>query len=118
MSVCVHSEGGEEVVRDGVKHMRELSLGPGVPSGEDPFEFLGDETTIIDLDGGPGDSLSGDCVRQGRESQLVGEEGVAPIPEQPETFCDPIAVSESERDRVVPRRMEGFDEFRQGFKRG
>jgi len=114
----MHSEGDGEIVRDGVKDMRESPLGPGVPGREDPFEFLWDETTIIDLDRGPGDALSGDCVCQGRESQLVGEEGIAPFSEQAETFCDTIAVPESEGDRVVPRRMEGFDEVGQRVESG
>jgi hypothetical protein len=98
--------------------MRELALGPRVPGGEDSLEFLRDETTVIDLDGGPGDALGSDGVRQGGESQLVSEEGVSPVSEKPEAFCDAITVSESEGDQVVPRRMEGVDEFGQGFERG
>jgi hypothetical protein len=99
------------VVRDSVKDMRELSLLPRVPGRKDSLEFLGDETTIVDLDGGPGDALGGDGVCQGREGELVGEEGVSPISEQPETLCDTVTVPESEGDQVVLRRMEDVDEF-------
>ena len=91
--------------------MRELALDSRVPSGEGPLEFLRDQPTAIDLDGGPGDALGRDGVRQGRESQLVGEEGVAPISKKPEAFGDAITVPEGEGDQVVLRRMEDIDEF-------
>ena len=101
------------VVRDGVKDMRELALGPRIPSGEDSLEILGDETTVIDLYGGPCDALSRDSIRQGGESQLVCEEGVSPVAEEPETLCDTVAVSQSDGDQVVPWRVEDVDEFGQ-----
>ena len=106
-------KGGGGTVRDSVEDMRELALGPRVPSGEGSLKFLGDQPTTVDLDGGPGDALGGDGVRQGRESQLVGEEGVAPISKKPEALCDAITIPEGEGDHVVLRRMEDIDEFGQ-----
>ena len=98
--------------------MRELSPSLRVPGGKDSLKFLGDETAIIDLDGGPGNALGYNCVCQRGEGQLVGEEGISPVPKQPETLCDPITVPKSESDRVISRRMEDVDEFGQGLERG
>lgn len=109
MSMYTQGKGDRKVVRDGVKDMRTFSLLLRVPSRKDSLEFLRDETTIIDFDGGPGDALGCDGVCQGGEGQLVGKESISPITEQPETLCDAIAVPESEGDQVIPRRMERVD---------
>jgi len=102
-------KGDGKVVRDGVKDMRAFSLSPRVPGRKHSLKFLWDKATVVDLDGGPGNALGCDSVRQGREGQLVGKEGVPSVPEEPETLCDTIAVSEGESDEVIPRRMERFD---------
>lgn len=91
--------------------MREPALSSRVPSREDSLKFLRDEPAVVDLDRGPGDALSRYGVRQGGESQLVGEECVAPVTKKSEALCDAITVSEGESDQVVLRRMEDIDEF-------
>ena len=98
--------------------MGELSPGPRVPSRQDSLEFLGDEATVINLYGGPGNALGGDGVGQGREGELIGKEGVSPVTEEAETLCNTIAVPESQGDHVVFRRMEDVDEFGHGFEGG
>ena len=110
--------GERDDVRDSVKDVRELALGPRVPGGEGSLEFLGDQPTIVDLDGGPGDALGGDRVGQGRESEFIGEEGVAPISEESEALGDAITIPEGEGDQVVLRRMEDINEFRQRLEGG
>ena len=116
--MSLRATGNKGVVRDGVQDVREPSLLPGVPSREDSLEFLGNETTIIDFDRGPVDTLGSNCVRQGGEGQLVGEEGVSPVPKEPKTLCDAVAVTESEGNQMIPRRMEGVYEFCHDFERG
>jgi len=111
-------KGGGRTVRDSVKDMRELSLGSRVPSGEGSLEFFGDQPATVDLDRGPGNALGGDGVCQGREGQLVGEEGVSPISEEPEALCDAITIPKSEGDHVVLRRMEDINEFGQRLEGG
>ena len=90
--------GSREDVRDSVEDVGELSLLLGIPGRKDALEFLGNETTVIDLYGGPGNALGCNGIGQGREGELVSEEGVSPIPEEPETFGDTITVPESEGD--------------------
>ena len=114
----MEEKGDGRTVRDSVKDMRELALGSRVPSGEGSLEFLGDQPATVDLDRSPGDALGGDGVRQGREGELIGEEGVAPISKEPEALGDPITVPESEGDHVVLRRMENINEFGQGLEGG
>ena len=98
--------------------MGELALPSGVPVREGSLEFLGDETATVDLYGGPGDTLGGNRVGQGRESEFVGEEGVSPVSEKPETLGNAVTVSEGQSDHMVLRRMEDVDESRQRFERG
>jgi len=105
-------------LRDSVKDMGELSLSSRVPSGEGSLEFLGDQPATVDLDRSPGNALSGDGVRQGREGQFVSEEGVAPISKEPKALGDAITVPEGEGDHVVPRGMEDINEFGQGLEGG
>ena len=105
-------------LRDSVKDMREFSLLPRVPRGEYSLEFVGDETAVVDFNGGPGNALGGDCIRQGGEGQLIREECVSPVSEQPETLRDTVAVPKSEGDQVIPGGMEDGDEIGQGFKCG
>jgi len=114
----MRERGDGRTVRDSVENMRELALGSRVPSGEGSLELLGDQPTAVDLDRSPGNALGGDGVRQGREGQLVGEEGVAPISKKPEALGDAITVPESEGDHVVFRRMEDINEFGQRVEGG
>ena len=107
-----------EGLRDGVEDMGGPSLCPGVPCGKDSLEFLGNETTIIDFDGGPCDALGGDGIGQGRESELVSKESVSAVAKEPEALCDPITVAESEGDQVIPRRMEDANQPSQRLERG
>jgi hypothetical protein len=116
--VSSRTTGDKGVVRDGVQDVREPSLLPSVPRREDSFEFFGNETTIVDFDRGPGHALCSNCVCQGGEGQLVGKEGVSPFPKEPKTLCDAVAVTESEGNQVIPRRMEGVHEFCHDFKGG
>lgn len=111
-------ERGRKLLRDGVEDMGELSLLLGVPGRKDSLEFLRNETTIIDLDGGPSDALGGNSVGQGREGEFVSEERVSSVAKEPETLGDTITVPESERDQVIPRRMEDINQPCQGLERG
>ena len=90
--------------------MRTLALGLGIPAGKDSLEFLRNETTIVDFYGGPGDTLGGDSVGQSGEGELVSEESISSVSEEPEALGNAIAVPKSEGDQVVPRGMEDVDE--------
>ena len=109
-------KGNGRSVRDSVKDMGELALSSRVPGGEGPLKFLGDQSATVDLDRGPGDALSGYGVRQGREGQFVGEEGVAPISKEPKALGDAVTVPEGEGDHVVLRGMEDINEFGQDLE--
>ena len=108
--------GGREDVRDSVKDMRTLALGLGVPARKDSLEFLRNETTIVDFYGGPGDTLCGDGVGQSGEGELVSEEGISSVSEEPEALGDAIAVPKSQGDQVIPWGMEDVDELGQCFE--
>lgn len=109
---------GRGNLRDSVEDMGGPSLCPGVPVGKDSLEFLGNETTIIDFDGSPCDTLGCDGIGQGRESELVSEEGVSSLAKEPEALGDPVTVAESEGDEVIPRRMEDIDQPTHRIERG
>ena len=62
--------------------------------------------------------MGGDGVGESGEGELVSEEGISSVSEEPEALGNPIAVPKSEGDQVVPRGMEDVDELGQCLEGG